>query len=62
MQTVPSADYVLDLVPQGEGLHYIHVYLRSGGMAEALAIPVQVGKTKRPSSRHRSKPCPTANA
>lgn len=48
VQTAPSADYVLDLVPQGEGLHYIHVYLRSGGMAEALAIPVQVGKTNKP--------------
>lgn len=47
VQTVPSADYVLDLEPTGEGLHYIHVYLRSGGMAEALAIPVQVGKTKK---------------
>lgn len=45
VQTASSADYVLGLVPQSEGLHYIHVYLRSGEMAEALAIPVQVGKT-----------------
>lgn len=47
VQTAASVDYVLSLVPQSEGLHYIHVYLRSGEMAEALAIPVQVGKTKK---------------
>ena len=47
VQTASSTDYVLSLVPQSEGLHYIHVYLRSGEMAEALAIPVQVGKTKK---------------
>ena len=47
VQAVPSADYVLSLVPQSEGLHYINVYLRSGDMAEALAIPVQVGNTKK---------------
>lgn len=46
LQTGPSADYALGIVPQSDGLHYIHVYLRSGDMAEALAIPVQVGNAK----------------
>jgi hypothetical protein len=41
-----SAGYTLDVVPQREGLHYINVYLRSGDMTEALAIPIQVGKTQ----------------
>ncbi|HQS31890.1 MAG: hypothetical protein B7X59_02050 [Polaromonas sp. 39-63-203] len=41
-----SAGYTLDVVPQREGLHYINVYLRSGDMTEALAIPMQVGKTQ----------------
>ena len=41
-----SAGYTLAVVPQREGLHYIHVYLRSGDMTEALAIPMQVGKTQ----------------
>lgn len=41
-----SAGYTLDVVPQREGLHYINVFLRSGDMTEALAIPIQVGKTQ----------------
>ena len=41
-----SAGYTVDVVPQREGLHYINVYLRSGDMTEALAIPMQVGKTQ----------------
>lgn len=37
-------DYTVNIRPETEGLHYIHVYLQSGQRAEALAIPVQVGK------------------
>lgn len=40
-------EYSLNIRPGTEGLYYIHVYLQSGQMAEALAIPVQVGKTAR---------------
>ena len=46
VQLDASAGYTLAVVPQREGLHYIHVYLRSGDMTEALAIPMQVGKTQ----------------
>lgn len=38
-------DYSINIRPETEGMHYIHVYLQSGQRAEALAIPVQVGKT-----------------
>lgn len=38
-------NYTINIRPEAEGLHYIHVYLQSGQRAEALAIPVQVGKT-----------------
>lgn len=37
-------DYSITIRPESEGLHYIHVYLQSGQRAEAMAIPVQVGK------------------
>lgn len=40
-------EYSINIRPDAEGLYYIHVYLQSGQMAEALAIPVQVGKTVR---------------
>ena len=46
VQSAASADYVLGVLPQGEGLHYLNVFLHSGTMTEALAIPVQVGKTQ----------------
>lgn len=46
VQSVASVDYLLGIVPQEEGLHYLHVFLRSGDMAETVAIPVQVGKTR----------------
>ena len=44
MQSVPSAEHVVAITPTGDGLHYIHVFLRSGGMTEALAIAVPTGK------------------
>lgn len=43
-QTQAQASYPLRVTPQGNGLHYLHVFLRQGDRAEALAIPVQVGK------------------
>lgn len=43
-QTLPVASYRMALTPQGNGLHYLHVFLRQGASAEALAIPLQVGK------------------
>lgn len=46
VQSVVANDYLLGIVPQQDGLHYLHVFLRSGDMAETVAIPVQVGKTK----------------
>jgi hypothetical protein len=46
VQSVASSDYLLGIVPQEDGLHYLHVFLRSGDMAETVAIPVQVGKNK----------------
>ncbi len=44
MQSVPSAEHVVAITPTGDGLHYIHIFLRSGGMTEALAIAVPTGK------------------
>ena len=46
MQSVPSAEHVMAITPTSDGLHYIHVFLRSGGMTEALAIAVPTGKTQ----------------
>ena len=46
MQSVPSAEHVVAITPTADGLHYIHIFLRSGGMTEALAIAVHTGKTQ----------------
>ena len=46
MQSVPSAEHVMAITPTADGLHYIHVFLRSGGMTEALAIAVPTGKAQ----------------
>jgi hypothetical protein len=46
VQTVPSAEHVMAITPTTDGLHYIHVFLRSGDMTEALAIAVPTGKTQ----------------
>jgi len=44
VQSVPSADHVMAITPTADGLHYLHVFLRSGAMTEALAIAVLTGK------------------
>ena len=46
MQSVPSAEHVVAITPTADGLHYIHIFLHSGGMTEALAIAVPTGKTQ----------------
>lgn len=46
MQSVPSAEHVVAITPTTDGLHYIHVFLRSGGMTEALAIALPTGKSQ----------------
>ena len=46
MQSVPSAEHVVSITPTTDGLHYIHVFLRSGGMTEALAIALPTGKSQ----------------
>ena len=46
VQSVPSAEHVVAITPTADGLHYIHVFLRSGGMTEALAIAVPTGKAQ----------------
>ena len=46
VQSVPSAEHVMAITPTTDGLHYIHVFLRSGDMTEALAIAVPTGKTQ----------------
>ena len=46
LQSVPSAEHVVAITPTADGLHYIHVFLRSGGMTEALAIAVPTGKAQ----------------
>lgn len=46
VQSLPSAEHVIAITPTTDGLHYIHVFLRSGGMTEALAIAVPTGKTQ----------------
>ena len=40
----PGASYILKVKPATDGLRYLNVFLKSGAMAEALAIPVQLGK------------------
>jgi hypothetical protein len=39
-----GAEYVVKVKPTADGLHYINVFLQSGAVTEALAIPVQIGK------------------
>ena len=46
MQSVTSAEHVIAITPTADGLHYIHVFLRSGGITEALAIAMPTGKTE----------------
>jgi hypothetical protein len=46
VQSAPSAEHVLAITPTTDGLHYIHIFLRSGDMSEALAIAVPTGKTQ----------------
>ncbi len=48
MQSVASAEHTLSVAPDGDGLHYIHVFLRAGNMSEALAIAMPVGKNASP--------------
>ena len=38
-----SNRFSLTLVPASAGLHFVNVFVRNGGRAQALAIPVQVG-------------------
>ena len=40
----PGASYTLKVKPTSDGLRYLNVFLKSGDRAEALAIPVQLGK------------------
>lgn len=40
----PGASYILKVKPAADGLRYLNVFFKSGSMAEALAIPVQLGK------------------
>ena len=46
LQSVSSAEHVVAITPTADGLHYIHIFLRSGGMTEALAIAVPTGKAQ----------------
>lgn len=39
-----GAEYVVKVKPTADGLHYINVFLQSGTVTEAMAIPVQIGK------------------
>ncbi len=39
-----GAEYVVKVKPTADGLHYINVFVQSGAMTEAMAIPVQIGK------------------
>jgi hypothetical protein len=43
-QSEESSEHVMSVTPTTDGLHYIHIFLRSGDMAEALAIAVTTGK------------------
>ncbi len=40
----PGASYTLKIKPTTDGLRYLNIFLKSGDMGEALAIPVQLGK------------------
>ena len=46
LQLVPFAEHVMAITPTADGLHYLHVFLRSGDMTEALAIAVPTGKAQ----------------
>jgi hypothetical protein len=39
-----GAEYVVKVKPTADGLHYINVFVQSGAVSEAMAIPVQIGK------------------
>lgn len=39
----PGTSYTLKVKPTMDGLRYLNVFLKSGAMGEALAIPVQLG-------------------
>jgi hypothetical protein len=45
-QSASSAEHVMAITPTTDGLHYIHIFLRSGDVSEALAIAVPTGKTQ----------------
>jgi hypothetical protein len=45
-QSAASAEHVMAVTPTTDGLHYIHIFLRSGDLSEALAIAVPTGKTQ----------------
>lgn len=46
VQTSAAATHVVAITPAADGLYYLHVFLRAGGMSEALAIAVPVGKAQ----------------
>ncbi len=58
VQSVPLAEHVIAITPTADGLHYIHIFLRSGGMTEALAIAVYTGKAQSPPKPVASKTMP----
>jgi len=58
VQLVPTAEHVIAITPTTDGLHYIHLFLRSGGMTEALAIAVHTGKMQSPPKPVASKTMP----
>jgi hypothetical protein len=39
-----GASYSITVRPAESGLYYLNVFLQSGSMTEAKAIPVQIGK------------------
>lgn len=47
LQSSASSEHTITVSPTSEGLHYIHVFLRSGDMSEALAIAMPVGKDQK---------------
>jgi hypothetical protein len=58
MQTSDSAEHLLTVAPDGDGLHYIHVFLKAGEMSEALAIAMPVGKDAAPARAVESRTLP----
>lgn len=53
--------HALKVIPQAEGLHYVHVFTEQEGKSSVIAIPVQVGKATNLPSQGQLKTTPSGD-